>query len=76
MPKLVIQPQGPDDLRAYCGVTLDRELSEQIGIHRGHISRILGGKHAPGNRFIASVIDRCGLKFAFDHVFVIVPDES
>lgn len=75
LPTLVIRPDGPQNIRKHCGVGRDLDLAEHIGLHRAQISRVLSGKHAPGNRFIAGVIDRCGLKFAFEKVFEIVPDE-
>lgn len=71
LPKLVIRHNGPDNLRAYCGVTLDGDLGDQIGVHRTQIFRVLSGQHDPGNRFIAGVIDRCGLQFAFSEVFEV-----
>lgn len=74
VPSLAIRPDGPQMIRQHCGVTRDRDLAEHIGLHPGQVSRVLSGKHAPGNRFIAGVVDRCGIKFAFDHVFQILPD--
>jgi hypothetical protein len=75
VPNIIIRPNGPEKIRTKCGVTRDMDLADHIGLHRGQISRVLSGKHAPGNKFIAGIIDRCGLKFAFDHVFEIVPDD-
>lgn len=69
----MIRSDGAHTIRTKCTVGSDRELAEQIGINPGHVSRILSGKTPPGNRFIAGIIDRCGLKFAFDKVFEIVP---
>lgn len=66
---------GAKVLRAF-GAATYIELAEHIGLHRAQISRVLSGQHAPGNRFIAGVIDCCGLKFAFDHVFELVHDPS
>lgn len=74
MPTIIIRPNGPDEIRKHCGVTRDMDLAEHIGLHRGQISRVLSGKHAPGNKFIAGVIERCGLKFAFSHVFEVISD--
>lgn len=74
MPKLVIRPDGPENLRRECGVSLVTEVGEQIGIDRSQVSRVFSGRYDAGNRFIAGVIDRCGLKFAFDKVFEISPD--
>jgi hypothetical protein len=72
LPKLVIRLNGPDNLRTYCGVDNDEAIGNQIGIHRTQVFRVLSGHHSPGNRFIAGVIDRCGLDFAFDKVFRVV----
>lgn len=76
LPKLVIRPKGPENLRKQCGVTLDRDLGDQIGIHRAQVSRVLSGKHDAGNRFIAGVIDRCGLEFTFTKVFAVAQDDD
>lgn len=74
LPKLVIRPDGPENLRNYCRVALVGEVGEQIGIERSQVSRVFSGKYDAGNRFIAGVIDRCGIKFAFDKVFEIAQD--
>jgi len=76
VPNIIIRPDGPDKIRKHCGVTKDMELASHVGLHRAQVSKVLSGKHAPGNRFIAGVIDRCGLKFAFDQVFEIVQGEK
>lgn len=76
MPSLVIRPDGPQQIRQRCGVTLNKDLAEHLGIHPAQVSRVLSGKHPPGNRFIAGVVDLCGLEFAFEHVFQIIPDDS
>lgn len=52
------------------------DLAAGLDIHPAQVSRALSGKQAPGTRFIAGVIDRCGLDFAFREVFEVVPDES
>ena len=71
LPKLVIRPDGPQNLREICGVTLNKDLGEQIGITRAQVSRVLSRKHDAGNRFIAGVTKRCGLEFTFTNVFEI-----
>jgi hypothetical protein len=71
LPKLVIRKNGPDDLRAHCGVQHDKELGAQIGIHRAQVSRVLSHDHDAGNKFIAGVIARCGVEFTFTKVFEI-----
>jgi hypothetical protein len=71
LPKLVIRPNGPQNLRKHCGIKYDHELTQHIGLERSQISRVLSGKHDAGNKFIAGVIDRCGLEFAFTKVFEI-----
>jgi hypothetical protein len=75
LPNIIIRPGASQKIRDHCGVKHDMDLAEHIGLHRAQIGRVLSGKHAPGNRFIAGVIERCGLKFAFEQVFDIVPDE-
>lgn len=71
---IVIRPDGSEKIRKHCGAPRQEDLAAHLGIHRAQVGRVLSGKHLPGNRFIAGVIDRCGLKFAFDHVFQIVED--
>lgn len=76
MPNIIVRPDGGRKIRQHCGVTLNKDLAEHLGIHRAQIGRVLSGKHAPGNRFIAGVIDRCGLEFAFDQILELVSDED
>ncbi len=76
MPNIIIRPGGREKIHQHCGVSRDMDLASHVGLHRGQVSKVLSGKHAPGNRFIAGVIDRCGLKWAFDNVFEIVPDQG
>lgn len=76
MPSLTIRPDGRQKLRQRCGVASDRDVADLLGVDPAQVSRVLSGKHPPGNRFIAGVVDRCGLKFAFEHVFQILPDEG
>lgn len=70
---LAIRPGGPDKIRKRCGVTLDKDLAAAIKLSAASVSRILSGKATPSNRFIAGIIDHCGLKFSFDHVFEVRP---
>lgn len=74
VPSIILRPNGPAKIRKHCGVTRDLDLAEHVDLSRAQVSRVMSGKHAPGNKFIAGVIERCGLKFAFDHVFEIVTD--
>lgn len=69
--RIIIRPSGRDEIRGHCGVTRDLDLAEHLGLHRAQVGKVLSGKHLPGNRFIAGVIDRCGLEFAFTKVFEI-----
>lgn len=76
LPTLAIRPDGREKLRKRCGAAFDRDIAAHIGVHPGQVSRVLSGKFSPGNRFIAGVIDRCGIKFAFTHVFELIPDQE
>jgi transcriptional regulator with XRE-family HTH domain len=49
----------------------DTDLESRLGISRAQISRVLNGKHDAGNQFIAGIIVRCGLEFAFSEVFEV-----
>jgi hypothetical protein len=74
LPHIIIRPHGPQEIRKRFGVEYTKDLDQHLDLHRAQIGRVLSGKHAPGNKFIAGVIDQCGLKWAFDHVFEIVSD--
>lgn len=76
LPTLIIRPEGPRNIRKECNVAQDRELAKYLGVHPAQVSRVLSGKTSPGNRFIAGVIDRCGLEFAFTKVFTVQPDSK
>lgn len=72
--QIIIRDSGRDKIREHCGVTKDQELADHLGLHRAQIGKVLSGKHLPGNRFIAGVIDRCGLEFAFKNIFAVVEE--
>jgi hypothetical protein len=72
VPSLVIRPDGPQKIRRRCGVVRDQDVAERIGVDPDEVGRVLSGEHPPGNEFIAGVIDRCGIAFAFDHIFQLV----
>jgi len=74
--RIIIRPDGREQIRSHCGVIRQEDLAQHLGIHRAQVGKVFSGKHLPGNRFIAGVIDRCGLKFAFDHVFAIIPESE
>ncbi len=76
MSRLTIPPDGRGKLRERCGVAHDRDIAQRLSVDPAQVSRVLSGKHPPGNRFVAGVIDRCGLEFAFEHVFQVVPDQD
>jgi transcriptional regulator with XRE-family HTH domain len=71
LPKLVIRPNGPQNLRKRFGVTFDRELAEQLGLSRAQVSRVLSGKNDAGNQFIAGIIYHCGHDFALTQFFEV-----
>lgn len=71
LPKLVIRKNGADNLRKFFSVEHDAAIGKQIGVHRTQVFRVLTAEHDPGNKFIAGVIDRCGLEFAFTKFFEI-----
>jgi hypothetical protein len=72
--RIIIRPGGREKVHTHCGVTRELDLAEHLGIHRAQVGKVFSGKHLPGNRFIAGVVDRCGLKFAFENVFAVVED--
>jgi hypothetical protein len=74
--RIIIRPDGREKVRDHCGFTRELDIAEHLGIHRAQVGKVFSGKHLPGNRFIAGVVDRFGLEFAFTKVFVVVPDES
>lgn len=75
LPNIIIRPGGRRAIHEHCGVDRDLDLAEHIGMHRAQISRVLSGQHAPGNRFIAGIVARCGLEFAFSQVFEVIEDD-
>jgi hypothetical protein len=74
MPSIELRPNAAAKIHRKCGITRDYDLAVHIGQHPSQVSRVLSGKHLPGNKFIAGVVHHCGLKFAFDHVFTIVDE--
>lgn len=71
LPKLIIRPNGPQNLQTHFGTTLNQEIADQIGVSRPQVSRVLNGKLRAGNQFIAGIINRCGLEFTFTEVFEV-----
>ena len=71
MPALAIRSNARETIREICGGSSDADISDCIGVHSTQVGRVLSGKYAPGNRFIAGVVDACGPEIAFKKVFKI-----
>jgi transcriptional regulator with XRE-family HTH domain len=57
------------------GIDADTEFAAQIGVNPGQVSRVLGGKSAPGTRFIAGCLELFGIE-CFADLFSVEPDDT
>jgi hypothetical protein len=73
MPAVAIRDEATGKITAKLGSTHNQDIARHIGVHPSQVSRVLSGKNPPGNQFIAGVVLRFGLRFAFQHVFIVVP---
>jgi hypothetical protein len=69
MPAVLIREGAGFALSVRCKAKHSQDIAHAIGVHPSQASRVLSGKNPPGNQFIAGVILRFGLRWAFDHVF-------
>lgn len=57
------------------GLLTDQAFAKAIGVHHAQVSRVLGSKAKPGNRFIAGVLTAFGPEW-FTDLFDVVPDKN
>lgn len=72
---LALKTDGLNKIRKLAGIETDKQLAELIGMDAATVSRVLGGKAAPGPKFIAGLIQVFGTEW-FADLFVVVPDDA
>lgn len=75
MSKLVLRRDQLAARKRLAGIDTDNDLAELAGIHPTQLSRVMSGRSAPGNRFIAGLLEVFGAG-AFQDLFAVVPDDN
>lgn len=75
MARLVLNLTALDHYREQAGIATDQDLATRIGVAPSQVSRVLSGASAPGERFIAGLLDVFG-KASFADLFDIEPDAA
>ena len=73
MPQLALRLDQLAAKRAQHGIGNDTDLANRMGVSPSQLSRVLAGSHAPGQRFVAGMVQLFG-PGSFDQLFEIVPD--
>lgn len=75
MSKLVIRRDQLAERKRLAAINSDDQLARLIGVHPTQFSRVISGRSAPGNKFIAGVLEVFGIG-AFQDLFAVVADED
>lgn len=75
MATLSLRIEGLNKLRKLAKIDLDADLAARIGVDPATVSRVLGGRSAPGPKFIAGLLSEFGNEW-FEDLFSVIPTED
>jgi transcriptional regulator with XRE-family HTH domain len=74
MDKLVVRRDRLAERMRLSGIATDDELARLMRVHPTQLSRVITGKSAPGNKFIAAMLRVFGVG-AFQDLFELADDD-